>query len=196
MRWCFWQFHDRSLIKALPFRQLAPHPLNPHPLHSQLRFADLPAPDWAESTAKWFTSLPALHWIVFPWSEGDFVLHWSESPQFCAIDVICMDWKEAVATSVSFFTPFLSSLHFSSPTPCCSFLAVQNSSIGDLVTHSLSHSLSHVYFCHTKSNPRRLLPLRHLIRVLRRQFLMTIFDDNFWWQFSMTISMTIFDDNF
>ena len=31
MRWCFWQFHDRSLIKALPFRQLAPHPPQPPP---------------------------------------------------------------------------------------------------------------------------------------------------------------------
>ena len=52
------------------------------------------------------------------------------------------------------------------------FLAVQNSSIGDLVTHWvthwLSHSLTDFYFCHTKSNPRDLLPLRHLIRVLRR----------------------------
>ena len=27
------------------------------------------------------------------------------------------------------------------------------------------------------------------------QFLITIFDDNFWWQFLMTILMTIFDDN-
>ena len=54
----------------------------------------------------------------------------------------------------------------------CWFLAVQNSSIGDLVTHSVTHSVtqsvSHVYFCHTKSNPKDLLPLRHLIRMLRR----------------------------
>ena len=48
------------------------------------------------------------------------------------------------------------------------FLAVQNSSIGDLVTHSLCQSVTHFYFCHTKSNPRDLLPLRHLIRVMRR----------------------------
>ena len=58
------------------------------------------------------------------------------------------------------------------------FLAVQNSSIGDLVTHSLTH----FYFCHTKSNPRDLLPLRHLIRVMRRHD-MKIFDDNFLGQF-------------
>ena len=48
------------------------------------------------------------------------------------------------------------------------FLAVQNSSIGDLVTHWLTHSVRYFYFCHTKSNPRDLLPLRHLIRVMRR----------------------------
>ena len=41
------------------------------------------------------------------------------------------------------------------------FLAVQNSSIGDLVTHWLSHSLTHVYFCHTKGNPWDLLPLHY-----------------------------------
>ena len=34
--------------------------------------------------------------------------------------------------------------------------------------HSLTHSVTNFYFCHTKSNPRDLLPLRHLIRVMRR----------------------------
>ena len=48
------------------------------------------------------------------------------------------------------------------------FLAVQTSSIGDLVTHSLTDWVSNVYFCHTKTNPRDLLPLRHLIRLMRR----------------------------
>ena len=51
------------------------------------------------------------------------------------------------------------------------FLAVQNSSIGDLVTHSMTHSLTdsgYFYFWHTKSNPRDLWVLRHLIRVMRR----------------------------
>ena len=48
------------------------------------------------------------------------------------------------------------------------FLAVQNSSIGDLVTDSLTQSLSHFYFCHTKSNTRDLRPLSHLISVMRR----------------------------
>ena len=33
---------------------------------------------------------------------------------------------------------------------------------------SLTHSVRYFYFCHTKSNPRDLLPLRHLIRVMRR----------------------------
>ena len=88
------------------------------------------------------------------------------------------------------------------------FLAVQNSSIGDLVTDSLTHSLTHsvtdFYFCHTTSIPWDLLPLRHLIRVMRRSDLTKILDDNLWWQFLMTIFddnfrwqflMTIFDDN-
>ena len=34
--------------------------------------------------------------------------------------------------------------------------------------HSLTDSVSHIFFCHTKSNPKDLLSLRHLIRVLRR----------------------------
>ena len=38
----------------------------------------------------------------------------------------------------------------------------------DLVTNSLTDWVSHFYFCHTKSNPRDLRPLRHLIRVMRR----------------------------
>ena len=52
------------------------------------------------------------------------------------------------------------------------FLAVENSSVGDLVTHSLTDSLTQsltdFYFCHTKSNPRDLRPLNHLIGVMRR----------------------------
>ena len=44
------------------------------------------------------------------------------------------------------------------------FLAVQNSSIGDLVTHQLTHFTD----WYTKSNPRDLWPLRHLIGVIRR----------------------------
>ena len=48
------------------------------------------------------------------------------------------------------------------------FLAVQNSSIVDLVTHWVTDWLTHFYFCHTKSNPRDLRPLRHLISVMRR----------------------------
>ena len=50
------------------------------------------------------------------------------------------------------------------------------------LTHSLTHSLSHwvtdFYFCHTKSNPRDLQPLRHLIRVMRRHDLTE--KDIFW----------------
>ena len=38
------------------------------------------------------------------------------------------------------------------------FLAVHNSSIGDLVTNSLIH----FYFCQTESNPRHLPPLRQI----------------------------------
>ena len=52
------------------------------------------------------------------------------------------------------------------------FLAVQNSSIGDLVTHSLTHSLTdsqYFYFWLTNSDPRDLQPLRHLIKLMRRQ---------------------------
>ena len=49
------------------------------------------------------------------------------------------------------------------------FLAVQNSSIGDLVTDSLTKDFTN---WHTKSNPRShprdLWPLRHLFRVMRR----------------------------
>ena len=59
------------------------------------------------------------------------------------------------------------------------FLAVQNSSIGDLVTHWLTDwltdSLSHwvtdsqyFYFWHTKSNTRDLWPLKHPIWDHRR----------------------------
>ena len=63
------------------------------------------------------------------------------------------------------------------------FLAVQNSSIGDLVTHSLTDS-RYFYFWHTKSDPRDLWPLRHLIRVMRRNDL-TFFGTfwNFFWNF-------------
>ena len=72
------------------------------------------------------------------------------------------------------------------------FSCPADSSIGDLVTDSLTdpltHSLTDVYFCHTKSNPRDLLPLRHLIRVMRRHdlthfwpsFLSSFFRPPFW----------------
>ena len=48
------------------------------------------------------------------------------------------------------------------------FLAVHNSSIGDLVTHSLTHSLRVLLLLTLQSDPRDLWPLRHLIRVIRR----------------------------
>ena len=50
---------------------------------------------------------------------------------------------------------------------CIQFSAVQNSSIGDLVTDWLT-DWGYFYFWHTKSDPRDLWPLRHLIRVMRR----------------------------
>ena len=63
------------------------------------------------------------------------------------------------------------------------FLAVQNSSIGDLVTQSLTELL----LLHTNSDPRDLWPLRHLFRVMRKHNLTNIYDnfDNFWqlWHF-------------
>ena len=48
------------------------------------------------------------------------------------------------------------------------FLAVQNSSIGDLVTQSLTKDFTN---CHTKNNPIDFRPPRHLIRVMRRHVL-------------------------
>ena len=48
-----------------------------------------------------------------------------------------------------------------------SFLAVQNSSIGDLVTNWLTDSQDFTN-CHSKSDPGDLWPLRHLFRVMRR----------------------------
>ena len=48
------------------------------------------------------------------------------------------------------------------------FLAVQNSSIGDLVTNSLTQSLRVLLLLTLQTDPRDLLPLRHLIRVMRR----------------------------
>ena len=48
-----------------------------------------------------------------------------------------------------------------------SFLAFQNSSIGHLVTHSLTHP-GYFYFWHTKSDPRDQWPLRDFIRVMSR----------------------------
>ena len=64
-------------------------------------------------------------------------------------------------------------------------LAVQNSSIGDLVRPLLGWApLTIREFTTLQSYPRDLWPLRHLMK--------TIFDDKFWWQFLMTI----FDYNF
>ena len=52
------------------------------------------------------------------------------------------------------------------------FLAVQNSSIGDLVTDSLTDWLTKDFTkCHTKNNPIDFRPPRHLIRVIRRHVL-------------------------
>ena len=48
------------------------------------------------------------------------------------------------------------------------FLAVQNSSIGDLVTNSLTHSLTVLLLLTLLSDPRDLWPLRYLFRVMRR----------------------------
>ena len=86
------------------------------------------------------------------------------------------------------------------------FLAVQDSSIGDIVTDSLTHSLTQwdtFCFLTLKSDPRDQWPLRHLITVMRKHDLtniLKIFDkfdkfDNFW-QFCQFL--TIFDnfDNF
>ena len=64
------------------------------------------------------------------------------------------------------------------------FLAVQNNAIGDLVTESLTESLSEWFFILTlQSDPRDLWPLRHLIRVMRKHDLTNIlafFFYNFW----------------
>ena len=59
------------------------------------------------------------------------------------------------------------------------FLALQNSSIGDLVPCLLWHHWQSESSQHYRlqSDPRYLWPLSHLW-----QFLMTIFDNNFWWQ--------------
>ena len=54
------------------------------------------------------------------------------------------------------------------------FLAVQNSSIGDLVTHSLTHSVTHDFTIDIQRailktcDPRDMWPLRHLIRAMRK----------------------------
>ena len=72
-------------------------------------------------------------------------------------------------------------------------LAVHNNSIGDLVTRSVTESLSHSLLLLTlQSDPRDLWPLRHLIRVMRKHDLTTILTmfwfflifDIFCWQFS------------
>ena len=53
-----------------------------------------------------------------------------------------------------------------------SFLAVQNSFIGDLVTDSLTHSLTKDFTnCDTKNNPIDFRLPRYLIRVMRRHVL-------------------------
>ena len=59
----------------------------------------------------------------------------------------------------------------SHPSPIVQFLAVQNSSIGDLVTQSLSHSLRTLLIVIQKNNPIDFRPPRHLIRVMRRHVL-------------------------
>ena len=53
------------------------------------------------------------------------------------------------------------------------------SSIGDLVTHSLTDWLSHFWFWHTKSRPREMWPLRHLFRVMRRHNMTKIYKNPF-----------------
>ena len=75
------------------------------------------------------------------------------------------------------------------------FLTVQNSSIiGDLVPHWLIDWL--FYFWRTKSDPRGLWPLRHLIRVMRRHDLNNIFTILTF--LTILTNLTIFDnfDNF
>ena len=67
----------------------------------------------------------------------------------------------------------------------CTFLAVQNSSIGDIVTHS-----QYFYFWHTKSNPRDLWPLRHLIRVSKWWGNMTW--PTFWQLVTILTFLTVF----
>ena len=48
------------------------------------------------------------------------------------------------------------------------FLAVQNTSIGDLVTDSVTDWLRVLLLLTLQSDPRDLWPLRHLIRVMKR----------------------------
>ena len=74
--------------------------------------------------------------------------------------------------------------------PVSEFLAVHNSSIGDLVTHWLTHSLTVLFFWRYRVIPETC-DLWDIFDNFWWQFLITIFDDNFWWQFLMTI----FDDN-
>ena len=89
----------------------------------------------------------------------------------------------------------------------CASLAVQNSSIGDLVTHWVTNSLRVLLLLILQSDPRDLWPLRHLIRVMRRHDLtniLTIFFDNFdnfdnfdsFWQFSTMLPILTILDNF
>ena len=85
-----------------------------------------------------------------------------------------------------------------SVSPNVHFLAVQNSSIRDLVTQSLNDSLTQDFTnWHSKSDPRDLWPLRHLIRMMEKHDLtivgilttLTFFDivDSFWQFNNLTI---------
>ena len=86
--------------------------------------------------------------------------------------------RRSVVTMVAFVWLF-STVHFEMcPQNICmkgckvtlvAFLAVHNSSIGDLVTHSVSQSVSQsLLLLSLQSDPRDLWPLRHLIRVMRK----------------------------
>ena len=66
------------------------------------------------------------------------------------------------------------------------FLAVQNSSIGDLVTHWVSQSLTFT-FAIQRAIPETCDRWNNFYDNFLWWFLMTIFDDSFWWHFLMTV---------